>query len=429
MVVPAVAEHEKASGRERDAWALDNDRLRYVHGQAARSLHLSIGNENPTNLSPISFTEAFPGGSALLPDSAFGLGSGTDGGPRIVDPEYGPNLRLSSILSPEFVASSPASPTAVRGRTERLPHASRKPSGRSINAAYPALAHRDRQYGFISQLSCLIPATYETLRVLEDGSWTANNSPESLEDYPIGKVLHLSQNFSDILREMSLTGAGQENASDWQMQLDPALQEHSPTGPAYKSPANTPPSFLSASGRPDIDTTTVLLVLSGYISLVKLHVVVFTHIEAHISTKIKQGPRSMVKMATDRAQDENLQFGELPFAEKVSAQAFTAVRMLLEKFRMVEEGIGLPNELCVTSQGNHSTNDMRHAAFQGIGGCGRCGKRESTSPSSCSHVSLISAVLMHDALLDGGNAQEGFPILLSKIQTLKGLLRQNLGLE
>lgn len=64
--------------------------------------------------------------------------------------------------------------------------------------------HTRSNFDTVQKLSVLVAEMGDNLRLLTEGTWTTSSQVQSLNDYPIGGVLHLSLTFANILSTVSL---------------------------------------------------------------------------------------------------------------------------------------------------------------------------------------------------------------------------------
>lgn len=177
------------------------------------------------------------------------------------------------------------------------------------------------------ELVKLIASMQQCHRMLEHGPWQ-KESATTLNDYPVGTVLKLSQELgliaSSVLKRDGLFRivSRREYASD----LENATDRESPT--------NT-----SDDGS---DITTLLLVLSGYMSLVRIYSVVLGHFEIHIGRVSSNNSTDHNDHMRQANANPNLQLGELPCASVTPAlgKIRTAFRLLVAAMHGVEETLG-----------------------------------------------------------------------------------------
>ncbi|KAK4236131.1 hypothetical protein C8A03DRAFT_17189, partial [Achaetomium macrosporum] len=191
------------------------------------------------------------------------------------------------------------------------------------------------------QLTGLVSEIQRQLRKLEEGPWHAD-SASSLDDYPVGTVLALAQQFSALAGPIlgcvggELDEGGDEDDSNWKTD---------------SSAANN-------------DTPTILLVMCGYMWLVRIYGVVLGHFQKHLDQRpanqqlhvgTSAGGARRVYGTTIwpidgggdgthsvHAAGSALRLGELPCADATLGlqQIHTAVRMLLDALHDIESQLG-----------------------------------------------------------------------------------------
>ena len=295
----------------------------------------------------------------------------------------------------------------------------------------------------IPRLSVLIAEVYETCGMLKDSHWANMNSLTGMNDYPIGRILHLSQEFIDILQRMAQstsTRSGPElgsatvpnrlGAQSSRTYATPhGLVSPVSTGSGIGHPADISEARLQDQAASEtrsshpfvedgfIDVPAMLLVLSCFISLTKLYGIVFTHFESHLSG-LPPASLSGTPIDIGLIRSRGLQLGELPLLDETYSKTYTGVRMLLDTFQCTEDIIGLPSSLSI----------IRGSALQRTEGDMPMPRNElkDVSPWTAFQGELTLAVLKHDALAGGSSVQEGFYDLSLKIQSLKRILREKM---
>ncbi|OAA66675.1 Zn(2)-C6 fungal-type DNA-binding domain protein [Niveomyces insectorum RCEF 264] len=109
------------------------------------------------------------------------------------------------------------------------------------------------------QMTALIAEVQQLLQTLESSPWQTN-SADSLDDYPVGMILTLSQQFG------SLAG--------------PACLGSEASG---ESPSDKTDSVGGSSSSIEVDALTMMLVMCGYMLLAHLYDVVLDHFQSHLS--------------------------------------------------------------------------------------------------------------------------------------------------
>lgn len=304
----------------------------------------------------------------------------------------------------------------------------------------------------IPRLSALVAEIYETCGMLKDSPWANMSNPAGMNDYPIGRILHLSQEFTNILQRMAWSTTGMSSNSE----LDPAsppeyvdpqisssytsiygletpISTRSTIGPSAGMlgaglqgqaalASKQSPLPVGCGGGGLIDAPVMLLMLSCFISLTKLYGIVFAHFESHLGglppASLSTGSAADIGLVRSRG----LQLGELPLLDETYSKTYTGVRMLLDAFQSAEDVIGLPNSLSIIRGSAYQCTEADLSAP-------RNELKGATSPWTTFQGELALAMLKHDALIGGGSSvQEGFHDLAMKIQSLKRMLREKMDL-
>ena len=197
----------------------------------------------------------------------------------------------------------------------------------------------------VQRLTELVAQIQHQLRKLEGGPWHTDNTC-SLDDYPVGTVLSLAQQFSAIVRPLPIfSGASRQPNEESCGKDEDGLAKHDSTSPVGLTN----------------DTSTMLLVMCGYMWLVRTYGVVLDHFQKHLHQRSanqhlaspararRQTSYAYCGMVspTDGAGDSSscipaLRLGELPCADATLGlqQIHTAVRMLLDALHDIENHLG-----------------------------------------------------------------------------------------
>ncbi|KAL5356522.1 hypothetical protein BJX96DRAFT_171688 [Aspergillus floccosus] len=212
--------------------------------------------------------------------------------------------------------------------------------------------------GLVQSLLSLLSEMQQRLRVLQEGPWQFGSTC-GLDDYPIGTVLHLSQQFSTL--------------------VGPCLRGASVSCYDHMGP------LPSVDGTPG-DSLAMVLVLSGYMSLMRLYSIVLGHFQAHLSQISNQE-----EVLTRNCLSPTLQLGELPCASTTHGlgRIHMALCMLQDSLNSVEDQLGKGGEIA---------------------------------------RQMVITLLRKEALLSKGNLQDGESGLSRQATAVKGLLREKMSL-
>jgi hypothetical protein len=180
------------------------------------------------------------------------------------------------------------------------------------------------------RLVTLIAEMQQCLQILEHGPWQ-NDCTNNLNDYPIGTVLHLSQEFSTIASPVLSKGC---SVATIRPQGYASAIENSKD---REEPINKSNDIDGRS-----DTMTTLLVLSGYMSLARIYSIVLRQFQANLSSVPSKSNTDNASGMHHADTNPTLQLGELPCtsAAPVLGKIHTALRMLLVALHGVEEKLG-----------------------------------------------------------------------------------------
>ena len=192
------------------------------------------------------------------------------------------------------------------------------------------------------QLASLVSAIQNQLAKLEQGPWSTDTNC-SLDDYPVGTIVELSQQFSAI------AGPVMRNAG--RLGELRAGSSNEGSGDEESSSEN------SSEGRPatEAECSTILLVICGYMWLARIYNVVLGHFHTHLSRMPSDGHLggggsvpavNMVVSGNGSVMGGDsgpaLRLGQLSYAGTALSlqQIHTAVRMLLDVLHEIEGHLG-----------------------------------------------------------------------------------------
>jgi hypothetical protein len=180
------------------------------------------------------------------------------------------------------------------------------------------------------RLITLIAKMQQCLQILQHGPWQKDSS-NNLDDYPVGTVLHLSQEFGSIASPVLSRGCivGGIMPREYISAI-----ENSTDGEAHPTKLK---DMDSGS-----DTVTTLLVLSGYMLLARIYSIVLGQFQTHLSNVSLNSNTNHSRRVHSASANPKLQLGELPCtsAAPVLGKIHTALRMLLAALHGVEEKSG-----------------------------------------------------------------------------------------
>ncbi|KAI1120674.1 hypothetical protein F5Y10DRAFT_289479 [Nemania abortiva] len=299
----------------------------------------------------------------------------------------------------------------------------------------------------IRRLANLIAEIADTRLTLEDSLPSHRSEVSGLNDYPIGRVLHLSQQFINILSSgtpeirntQPLFAQGPALSSAYPETQDPSSYytqlrtTHIASGDPSDAQADSFSSLLSTqslNNNPSlqeplkiqecVDTSTMLIVLSCYVSLVKLYGIVFTHFEAYLNS-LSTAETAPGPVESDLTCNRQLQLGELPTGDEACRKIIAATRILLSMLASIEDRLGVPDDLTALREpGDKSQGKLSH----GIG----LNTWKDRPPWTTSQRELMLVILRQDSEIRQGKAEGGFLDVLTKFQSLKKVLRERMDL-
>ncbi|KAH6637107.1 hypothetical protein F5144DRAFT_206568 [Chaetomium tenue] len=328
-----------------------------------------------------------PGGS---PPTPFHNPTTTSGGGSMMDwdwleQDFHPNDLY--CLDPELLASAPPS-TSTGSPTAHHRHL---PDGSSSTITMGPGGGADTPFSTTAsvagrRLPALIAEMQQRLEALENGAWL-HDSAQSFDHYPIGAVLRLSQEFGALAGQV-LGMAATYGGPPPDLQMMAAVGGVAGGGGAGLYELGRGGGMAEGGS----STATVLLVLGGYVFLVRLYGLVLGHFHAHLN-RIPSGSLHGGHMHSTPAPTTSptLQLGELPSGGAMPdvSRIHAALGMLLAALHSVEEQLG---------QGGEVAREM------------------------------VVSILTQGSGLEPAKLQDGFGDLGEKVRSVKELLREKMGL-
>ncbi|KAH6845639.1 hypothetical protein B0I37DRAFT_189944 [Chaetomium sp. MPI-CAGE-AT-0009] len=277
-------------------------------------------------------------------------------------------------LDPELLATAPPSTSTGSPTTTR-------PLGGDGTAAMGDMTMSTASVAG-RRLPALIAEMQQRLEALENGAWL-HDSAHSLDHYPIGAVLRLSQEFGALAGQvLGLAATYGPDATSLQMMAAAGAGAGVGAGVGVPYEAGRGDGGGSSSN----STATVLLVLGGYVFLVRLYGLVLGHFHAHLN-RIPSGSLG----GPTPAASPTLQLGELPSGGAMPdvSRIHAALGMLLAALHSVEEQLG---------QGGEVAREM------------------------------VLSILTQGSGLEPAKLQDGLGDLGEKVRSVKELLREKMGL-
>ncbi|RYP02275.1 hypothetical protein DL764_005859 [Monosporascus ibericus] len=249
----------------------------------------------------------------------------------------------------------------------------------------------------IGMLLSLASDLYTRLEALENMPRQQRETLQALDGYPIGSVLHLSQEFTNIARALRKIRLGDESEQiDWMLGSD-----LTPLGGDC---------ITTATPSPCVDTSTTLILLSCYVTLTQICTIILGHFQAHLNSQ----PASRIRAALTSAKvGPQVCLGDLPTIDTPYSRIHMAVCMLLGSLSQAEKVLGLPPQL-------------RAAGLQPWGQ--GSATENKTFPDSLAEQDLASALGRWEELTSVTSIQESFTVLGKKVADIKELLREKMGL-
>ncbi|KAL1875158.1 hypothetical protein Daus18300_003226 [Diaporthe australafricana] len=244
-----------------------------------------------------------------------------------------------------------------------------------------------------SQALRLASTLHETLEALNTCSWLSNSGTEyhCLDNYPIGRVLHSSQELASLASSLQTVDSGtvSERSGPSASNTDGAIPDTMCLTPAS--------SIKSSRDISPPDKALSLLLLSCFISLTRIYTVVLRHFQGHLNHTLDHGPEMQHETNADMA--PTLHLSELPSENSPLTRMHTALRMLVDSLRLAEEALCFPTRTrFAVEQGQQDTITARFTS------------------------------LIPQDLVTASDFQEDYAALETMVFETKGLLRERMGL-
>ncbi|KAI0102471.1 hypothetical protein GGR51DRAFT_562644 [Nemania sp. FL0031] len=255
-------------------------------------------------------------------------------------------------------------------------------------------SERSNAIGMLLSLSSDLQIGLETL---ENRPRQQRETPQALDGYPIGSVLHLLQKFTNIVgvlwKMKSDSGTGQIN---WLLGPDSTQLERGGT---------------ETTTAPCLDIPVTLILLSCYITTTQICSIVLGHFQCYLISQ----PGSRIGASPTRANPgPQVCLGELPPTDPPHSRIYTAVCMLLESLGQAEEALGLPPHIRV-AEGLQSWEKGGAAKAKAL-------------PNASAEQSLVGTPSQWEELTSVACVQGSFTVLAKKVDDIKELLREKMGL-
>ena len=210
--------------------------------------------------------------------------------------------------------------------------------------AKAGLGHTRSNFDTVQKLSVLVAEMGDNPRLLTEGTWTTSSQVQCLNDYPIGGVLHLSQEFANILSTVSLPeGSNPPNNSEsgefTKTSIDTSSYGEEQVSTYPSSSSKSPKQPVQGTSSPavphsGIDIPVRLLVHTCYLLLTQIYSIVFGHFQECFCRLPVAAPVTELRRGA--------QMGDLPVTNDAYSRTSTAIRMLLERLKYVEDIMAIP---------------------------------------------------------------------------------------
>lgn len=255
----------------------------------------------------------------------------------------------------------------------------------------------------VQKILKLIADIQSTLDTLAKSRWASQENQVDIQEYPVGSVLSLANAFERLLCYF------QRPARKGSAYIPPRDMCESHDRRQYPTPSPSDQRGVTREDGSSTDTSTILLLLSGYLQLENLLTLVLTQFESFLrredDTPLGRNPTAAV------SKSERLRLGDLSSACEGYGKILLAIQLLLDAFQPIESLIGLPESLQIMQRGETAA-------------CNVQGSRH-PEPACCIFESkLTQYILLQRNGQDAGN----HGILSAKAHWLRMLLRDRMSL-
>lgn len=221
---------------------------------------------------------------------------------------------------------------------------------------------------------------------------------DCIDRYPIGRVVHLSQKFASLAKELQ-RARSEENGHFEQQQQDFASWSR----PRISTGLLTPSSLLSDSGSysssctntaatplPNPETPGILILLSCYLTLIRIYVIVLDHFQHHLESLGRRAGQTVNLAPT-------MCLGELPSSNTSYNQIYEGSCIMLNALREAVEAFGI-----------------------------RCEVKLSSSAAAWAGVSFSDALVGQQMSQSARDIYRGYAEIEARVASIKDWIRQQL---
>nr|A0A089GT84.1 RecName: Full=Pyrrolocin cluster transcription factor fsdR; AltName: Full=Pyrrolocin biosynthesis protein R [fungal sp. NRRL 50135]AIP87506.1 Zn2Cys6 transcription factor-like protein [fungal sp. NRRL 50135] len=255
---------------------------------------------------------------------------------------------------------------------------------------------------------------HERLETLQNGPWQQEESSMGLDGYPIGSVLHLSLTLTDLgvaLQKARSNDDASVSASSHKMddgQTERVNPNSTQAGGISTSTTTEPPCY---------DTSVSLMLLSCYVTLLRVCTVVLGNFQTYLHLQ----PRARPKASPASIYPSSAScLGDLLPINQPHHRIHAAVCLLLDSLEQVEEALSLPYQVRCAS------------AVQASSDPGSCTPSEakpfSDAPAGAAGRDSATTLIHWGFQTSAAGMQDASSELRQKVEGVKEMLRQQMGL-
>ncbi|KAJ2982801.1 hypothetical protein NQ176_g1155 [Zarea fungicola] len=221
---------------------------------------------------------------------------------------------------------------------------------------------------------------------------------DCIDRYPIGRVVHLSQKFASLAKELQRARSEDSGGLEQQPQDFPSWSR-----PRISTGLLTPSSLLSDSGSysssctntaatqlPSPETPGILILLSCYLTLIRIYVIVLDHFQHHLESSGRRAAQTVNLAPT-------MCLGELPSSNTSYNQIYEGSCIMLNALREAVEAFGI-----------------------------RCNVKLSSSAAAWAGVSFSDALVGQQMTQSARDIYRGYAEIEARVASIKDWIRQQL---
>lgn len=285
-------------------------------------------------------------------------------------------------------------------------------NGSTIFEAYMMLPERGAA---TKELLSLASNLHENLELLSNGKWQQEEACLTLDDYPIGTIVHLSQEFITLGTALQKTRPCMQASASIFGAFNPQIltswpSEYLDFSQLGEESACSASSESTTPALAPFDPSVAFMLLSCFMSLTRIHSMVLVHFRNYLNLQpnIQADPSH-----PNLDLRPTIRLGELLPISSCCNRVHTTIILLVYLFEQAEAAMGLPLKVAVTS-------DMKTA--------GSCNLETNVLGDVYDEKDFTGTNASWDALTSASGIHEARVALKKQVADIKDLVREKLGL-